>query len=145
FGENLIDKKGNLLFRKNLESINRHLDDILVTYNDQGSQAYDKNLDKVLNQAYQSLDYLGSGFFMAREKNTLSKILLKDGLEIKLDNNFWRVGKAVGNRILVDYIVERKGQQVTTKSGIINERGEWIVEPKYDFAMPRVIQMKMDK
>lgn len=134
-GANLIDMNGNLQFDKNKQILNRFEDGIFVTYNHKGAGASKESLEDVISNQYQNLSYLGFGLFVGELKNSKNKVLLGKEVELELDENFWRVKNAFGNRILVDYIVDREKNRVITKSGIINEKGEWILKPKYDFSM----------
>lgn len=134
-GANLIDKNGNLQLYKNKQILNRQRDSIFVIYNHKGAGALNENLEEVISNQYQNLSYIGFGLFVGELKNSKKKVLLNKDSKLELDENYWRIENAFGNRILVDYIVERNNKRVITKSGIMNEKGEWILKPKYDFSM----------
>lgn len=134
-GTNLIDTTGKLLLSQNQTSINRCDDKILVTYNYLGAGAQYENLKEIITPQFRNLSYLGDGYFVGEIKNSKNKVLLGNGVELELDEHFWRLEKANGNRILVDFVIDKKGNRTITKSGIINEKGEWILKPKYDFSM----------
>lgn len=134
-GANLIDKEGKLQLDKNKQILNRYEDSIFVTYNYKGAGAYNENLEEIIPNQYQNLSYLGSGLFVGELEDSKKKVLLGNEIELDLDKNIRRVEQALGNNILVYYIVDREKNRVITKAGIINEKGEWIVKPKYDFAM----------
>ncbi|MCI4670512.1 MAG: WG repeat-containing protein [Bacteroidia bacterium] len=134
-GANLIDKNGNLQLEKNKQILNRYGDNIFVTYTHMGAGAFNENLEEVIPNQYQNLSYIGYGLFVGELEDSQKKVLLTNDFKLELDENYWSIENAFGNRILVDYIVDREKNRVITKSGIINKKGEWILEPKYDFSM----------
>jgi len=136
-GENLIDEDGNLQLDKNQQIINRYPGDFIVTYNYKGAGAITENFEEVMANQYANLSYLGYGYFAADLQDSERKKILGNGIELDLDENFRRIEAAFGNRFLVDYIVGGEGRKTITKSGIINEKGEWILKPKYDFSYVR--------
>lgn len=134
-GMNLIDKQGKLQLDKNQLMLFRYKDDkLFITRSYKGAKASTENFEDLLPKTYQTLNYVGQGYFFAKEKRTERKLLIKNGQEVELDKNIKSVRIALGNNMLVDYIVSENGNNQTLKRGIINDKGEWVVKPIYDFA-----------
>lgn len=135
FGMNLIDKKGNLKLKSNHSIINRYQDSIFImyTYHDE-VVVINESFEEVF-QDERNINYLGSGYFVVGENHHQGqKKIIGNGIDLELDEKFWRVKAVFKDKFLVDYIIDSKGRSVVTKSGIINQKGEWILKPKYDFS-----------
>lgn len=135
-GANLINTKGELQLDKNKKIITRSEDSLIVTYNYKGAGAINEKFEELIPNQYQNVRYLGQGLFVAELRDSEKKLLLGKDFRLELDENFFRVNSISQNRVLVDYVVNREGKGVDTKSGIIDYNGEWILKPKYDFTSP---------
>lgn len=134
-GFNLIDAQGKLQLEKNMSYLHWYEDSICVTMNHNGAHALNASLEEIFPDKYQSLSYLGGGFFLG-DLRSGEKVLLGKEFEIGLGKNVFRIYKVVGNRFLVGYRVEKGNNQNEIKFGIINEKGEQIMAPTYDTATP---------
>jgi len=129
-GDNLINKEGKLILEKNYEIINRYNDSIFVLYDFKGAGAMKESQITLIKNQYQNLSYLGNGYFLAQLNNSKIRIVIdKNNKEL-----FEWESKRIDYSGFDLFVVAIKSEKKTrSKKGIVNIKGKWILEPKYDY------------
>ncbi|OJJ15272.1 hypothetical protein BKI52_38295 [marine bacterium AO1-C] len=130
---NTVDKNGQLLAIKGT-TITINQQQFIIRSNKQGTGVFNKNGKAYIAPGqYHNIHYLGNGFFVGKDEKSGHKTLFTASKAIISNPNIEEIKAASNNRFVTNYVIERNGRQVKTKSGIMDGQGQWILKPTYDF------------
>ncbi|HAS46372.1 MAG TPA: hypothetical protein DCS93_38180 [Microscillaceae bacterium] len=133
---NAVDKNGQLLSIKGT-TIVVNQQPLVIRSSKQGTGVFNENGETYIAPGrYHSIHYLGNGFFVGKSEKSGHKTLFTASKVIVSHPNFSKIEAAPYNRFCISYIVEKDGNRVKTKSGIMDAKGQWILKPTYDFILP---------
>ena len=130
---NLIDKTGKILLDKNYYDISELSQDstYLLQNEDYAGGAYKIGTGRLTPTGYQDLNYLGNGFFYVEETDNGDGAIISKNQIAKIASYFINIEAGISDHFIAEVITDTKSDLIT-KMGIINSKGQWIVEPKYD-------------
>lgn len=132
-GSTLIDTFGNVLL-PGLQGLWREEDDgVIINTTEQGSGALDSNFNQIVPIQYEVVNYLGNRLFFVRDKNTkIGKVINWENQIIVENEKFHYVESISENQFFVAFIIGKEKNKNKYKAGMIDAKGNWILQPKYD-------------
>lgn len=130
-GYNLINKQGELQFAHHQMYLHIAREGVIITHNYKAAGAYNQHLEQLIPHQYKDLYYYGTGHFVANAREEQGRLMLYQGAAWSVKGNFLILGAYQGNFLVFSSNTRTKDKQHV---GILNYQGEWIVEPRYEFA-----------
>lgn len=149
-GKTLIDTSSAIVCDTSHRVSSNSNDSIIIVYNSDGAGAM-LNQKTIIENQYKSLYYLGDSYFLAEMKGSEDRLYIinkENQLLFEVKKRYIKVPlllvQYAGNGkffIQKEKRIPRNKQRYTRynrikyglKSGMINDKGKWILKPKYDY------------